>query len=290
MRETMLHAGGRATGATMSHLGRFLVALTVISLVAAMGVGPAAAAAPSNDHEAGAIEIGSLPFTHSMDTTGATADGPRFCSSRASVFYSLTPQSTSRVQVDLIGSEYDTTLGVYARAAGGEVRRVTCNDDRFGLASGVRFRAAEGVTYLLIVGQCCGARGSGGGQLVLTAAEVTDVELDYAVQVTGGTVDQATGLATLTGTVTCNERSAVYREVTLRQLRQGIFVARGSISFIAACSPGAPAEWSVEVDTDTGIAFGPGPALLRTWYEFAWDGWRDAIETAEVSDVTVTLQ
>jgi len=275
----------------MSRLRRCSVALTAMVLVAGIGVGAAAAAPPSNDTEAGAIEISSLPFTHSMDTSDATTDGPRFCTSRASVFYSFTPDATSRVQVDLIGSEYDTTLGVYTRTDAGEVQPVTCSDDRFGYAAGVRFRAQASVTYFLIVGQCCGNRGSGGGSLVLTAGVVTNVDLEYAIQVTGGTADPATGIATLTGTVTCNERSAVYREATLRQLRQGIFVARAYFYLSAVCTPDSPTQWSVEVDTETGIAFGPGPALMRTWYETGYDGWRDFVYRDDLpQDDTIVLQ
>lgn len=275
----------------MSRFRTGVVALTAMLLVAGMGVGAAAAAPPSNDTEAGAIEIGSPPFTHSMDTSDATTDGPRFCTTQASVFYSFTPDAAGRVQVDLIGSEYDTTLGVYTRTDAGKVQPVTCNDDRFGYASGVRFRAQTGVTYFLIVGRCCGHRGSGGGPLVLTAGLVTNVDLEYAIQLTSGTSDPATGLATLTGTVTCNERSTVYREANLRQLRQGIFLARGFFYISVVCTPGSPSQWSVEVDTKTGIAFGPGPAVIRTWYEFAYDGWRDAISPDELpSDESITLQ
>ena len=194
---------------------------------------------PANDTEGGAIEIGSLPFTHSMDTSGATADGPRFCESAAWCSTRSRPMPRA-VQVDLIGSEFDTTLGIYTYRDDGEVRFVTCNDDRFGLASGVRFRAVAGVTYFLMVGAY--DRGDG-GPLVLTAGNVSDTTLEYEVEVTGGTTDPATGLATVTGTVTCNERSAVYREATLRQVRQGIFVARGASSPSARRAyPDAPAS------------------------------------------------
>jgi hypothetical protein len=274
----------------MRRLGRCFVAVTVMVLASVMGLQTAVAGTPSNDSESGAIAIGSLPFTHSMDTSGATADGPRFCTSRASVFYSFTPDTTSRVQIDLIGSQYDTTLAVYTRT-GGEVQRVKCNDDRFDLAAGVRFRAQADVTYFLQVGACCGSRREGGGgPLVLTAAEVANIDLEYAIHVTGGTTDPATGLATLTGTVTCNERSNVYREATLRQLREGIFVARAYFYLSAVCTPDSPAEWSVEVDTETGIAFGQGPAVIRTWYEVGWDGWAPFLYPDDVPDATITLQ
>jgi hypothetical protein len=257
-------------------------------LVSVISAGTASAVGLPNDTESGAIEIGSLPFTHSMDTSGANANGPRICTTQASVFYRFRPDATSRVQVDLIGSGYTTTLGVYTRDAG-EVQQVACDRYRFGDAAGVRFRAQAGVTYFLMVGQCCGHRGSGGGPLVLTAGNVTNVALEFAFQVTGGTVDPATGIATLTGTITCNERSIAYREASLRQLRQGIFVASGYFAFSAVCTPDS-SEWSVEVDTGTGIAFGPGQALLRTWYEAGYDGWRDYTSTYDVPDADVTLQ
>jgi len=140
------------------------------------------------------------------------------------------------------------------------------------------------------VGQCCSDRGGGGGPLVLTADEVSDVELDHAIEVTGGTANPETGMATVSGTLTCNERSVAYREGTLRQIREGLFVARGYFSLFAVCTPGTPAEWSIEVDTDTGIAFGPGSAVMKSWYEGAFDGWRDGIYTEDVPDATITLE
>lgn len=105
---------------------------------------------PSNDQESGAIPIGALPFTTSQDTTEATASGPNFCPTRASVFYSFTPSVTERVQVDTIGSDYDTILGVYRRTNTCQVRAMRCDDDRFGLTSGVRFRAVAGKTYIVM--------------------------------------------------------------------------------------------------------------------------------------------
>jgi hypothetical protein len=263
----------------------------VVALITWNGVFAAAAAPPVNDTEAGAIEIGSLPFTHSMDTTEAGADGPRFCTNRASVFYSFSTDTRMRVQVDLVGSEYDTTLGVYTRTDAGKVQPITCNDDRFGLAASVRFRADVGVTYFLIVGQCCGTGPveDDGGPLVLRADRVSKVEVDGTLEFTGGTTDPDTGVATLFGTATCNELSVIQREGVLRQVREGLFLARGYFYVGAVCVPGAPAEWSVEVETDTGIIFGPGTAVLRSYYEFATDGYRDFVYTEDVPDVTVTL-
>jgi hypothetical protein len=278
--------------AAMRSIRRSLGVVAAVVLLAALSPTTALAAPPPNDSEAGAVEITALPFVDEADTSQATSGGPRVCTNVASVFYSFSPEESVRVQIDLIGSDYDTTLGVYRYTASGDRREVTCNDDRFGLDSGVRFRARAGTTYYVIVGRCCGFQrsgGPGGGSLVLTATEVVDADLEYNLDVTGGTVDAETGIATLTGTVTCSERSVGWREGTLRQVRQGIFVARGYLYLEAVCTPGAPAEWSAEIDTETGIAFGPGSASVVSSYQAATDGWRDNVFDEDVADETITL-
>lgn len=271
----------------MRRVGALIVATT--AFVVGLGATPAAAAPPPNDRQSGAIAIGALPFTTSQDTSEATAGGPRFCASRASVFYSFSPGVTQRVQIDTIGSDYDTVLAVYRRTSAGGVRIIACNDDRFGVASGARFRAVAGRTYFVMIGQCCSNVGGGGGELVLTATRVADVPLQFSFDVTGGSVDPATGLATVNGTLTCNERAFVFRDMSLRQFRDNFFVARGSFALEVGCIPGAAEQWSIEVDTETGVAFGPGPATVRTFFEFGTDGFRDFIDDVSVPDEQVTL-
>jgi hypothetical protein len=267
---------------------RGAAALLVVGLVGALGMPAAFAQAPANDTEGSAVEVGALPFTHTEDTSEATPDGPRFCTNNASVFFTYTPSSDTRVLVDTIGSDYDTVVSVYRRQASG-IRQVDCNDDRFGLASGLRFRAAAGVTYVIMVGQCCGSGRRGGGELTLTVTESSQAELAFSVDVdASGTADPMTGLATLTGTATCNERAIVYREGLLRQVRQGLFVARGFWSVEIGCLPGQTVAWSAEVDTETGIAFGSGPAVIRGSFTAATDGFRDFI-TATPDDLTIQL-
>jgi hypothetical protein len=262
------------------------VVLVTVALAAVTYAGPALAAPPSNDTEAGAVVIDAVPFTHSADTSEATPDGPGFCSNNASVFYRFTPTEDARVQIDLVGSDYDTTLGVYRRDAEGAVVPMKCNDDRFGLDSGVRFRARPGTTYYVIVGQCCGNGRTGGGRLELNVSEVIPLAIEMTVQVSEtGTVD--TGMATISGTVTCNQRSILYAEGTLRQLRgDDLYLARGWFWVEGGCMPGAPAAWSVEVDTETAIAFGAGSAALRMGSR-ASDGW-DSVPL-DRSDVTIQL-
>lgn len=260
----------------------------VFGLVIVAQAVPVWAAVPSNDTERGAVSIHAVPFTQTTDTTEATPGGPELCSNSASVFYRFTPAEDVRVQVDLLGSDYDTTLGVYSRDAQGRVEPLACNDDRVGDAAGVRLRAVADTTYYFMVGQCCRSGRSGGGQLVFTVTEVVTEPLHATFEVSDpGAVDPETGIATISGTVTCNKRSVIYMEGLLRQLREELFVARGYWWTYGQCTPDAPLGWSLEVDTDSGVAFGAGPATVRRWYMDAYAGWRDWFGESE--DVTVTI-
>jgi hypothetical protein len=273
------------------HAERSLFVMVLTVSVVIVPASAAFAAAPANDEESAATEIAQVPFAETIDTTNATASGPRFCTNNASVFYRFTPAADIHIQFDTIGSDYDTTLAIYTRNAAGKVVRNSrkCNDDRFNLDAGLRLRAKAGVTYFFQVGTCCGSGSDGGGQLAVSVTEVTDEPLEFTLDVTDpGTVDPATGIATISGTVTCNQRSIVGFEGVLRQLRQGMFVARGYASAFTVCTPGTTPTWTSEVDTDTGIAFGAGSALFRTWYTFGADGFGQYVEQ-EGTDTTIQL-
>lgn len=245
---------------------------------------PAFAEGPTNDRPRDAVEISSLPFSFEQDTAGASRTGPRFCSNTASVFFRYRAAETSRVQVDTYGSEYDTMLGVYTRSRG--VRELRCNDDRVGLDSAVRFRARAGTTYLIMVG----AYGRGpGGWLRLHAAEVSSEPLTATLEVdVDGTFDPVGGGAIVGGTTMCSSPVGVYLYGVLRQVRDGLYVARGSDEVMVYCSAYGPSVWTFELDTHTGYAFGPGRARFTYW-AYATDGFREGVQIAEREKVGVTL-
>jgi hypothetical protein len=275
----------------MHTVRRFTAVVVVVTIAGVINAGVAMAAPPTNDTEASAVVVDAVPFTHSMDTTEATPGGPRFCWNSASVFYRFTPTEDVRVQADLIGTEYDPTLGVYTRDVDGQVQAIGCNDDRFGLASGLRFRASAGTTYYFIVGQCCSNGRTGGGDLVFTLSHVVAERLTLSFELAGtGTVDAETGIATISGTVTCNKRAAIDVGGTLRQLREEIFLARGDWStYGEACTPGTPLELSFEVDTSTGVVFGSGEATARRFYLSGYDGWREGYYENDVVTSRISL-
>jgi hypothetical protein len=265
----------------------FLVVLAVSALVLVWA--PPAAAAPPNDSQSTAVEVPSIPFTYEQDTTGANGNGPRFCSNNTSVFFRFTSSDTARVQVDTIGSDYDTVLSIYTRDGG--VNPVRCNDDRFGLASGDRFRAHAGQTYYIMVAQCCGNGDSyGGGNLVLRVDAVPTAPLQATLEVSAtGTYDPVGGSATIGARLTCSTPAFVGLDGILRQVRSGLYLARGYASWYALCEPGTPVEWSIEVDSETSYAFGSGDARLTYWAG-ASDGFNQGIVLAEQRRVTISLQ
>lgn len=266
-----------------------LVLVPLLVLVGLLVPAQAASAAPPpNDLESAATKITTIPFTETIDTTEATADGPRLCRRsfrNASVFYRFRPTSDAYLQFDTFGSDYATTLAVYTRKAG-DVKLVRGGCERFTVAhwAAARVQARAGVKYVFMVG----SREGTGGQLTVNLGEVNEDPLEFSVEVTDpGTVDPATGMATISGTSTCSRASEVGFEGILRQLLEGMWVARGYLYASTPCLPTAPGAWSVEVDTDTGVAFAPGPALFRTFYEYGWDGWDYAEHDG--TDTTIEL-
>ncbi len=123
--------------------------------------------APSNDNCSNAKTVGNvtnLPF----DTTCATFDGPGLCMDSPNLWYRYTAASTGPVTVSLLGSQYDTKLGVYKGGAcyPSASDEVGCNDDFSGhLESQVTFQATAGQVYLIEVG---GYNADAVGQGVLT--------------------------------------------------------------------------------------------------------------------------
>jgi hypothetical protein len=117
--------------------------VALLSVVAVVGLPSSAQAgvAPANDLITDATVIGALPFTDSVDTTTANGDGPSRCfGNSGSVFYKLRPDTDMRLQVDTLGSDYDTVLTIL-RGRIGNLNLIECVDDSFNLQSVIRFRA-----------------------------------------------------------------------------------------------------------------------------------------------------
>jgi hypothetical protein len=122
-------------------------------------------AGPTNDNCSNAKAVGNvtnLPF----DTMCATADGPGICTDGPNLWYRYTASSNGPVTVSLLGSEFDTKLGIYKGSSCYPSEEVTCNDDFSGhLESQATFQATSGQVYLIEVG---GYNSDAAGQGVLS--------------------------------------------------------------------------------------------------------------------------
>jgi hypothetical protein len=169
--------------------------LVLAMLFLCLLVAPAGAVEPpANDDFDDATAITALPFNDAVDTREATEadDDPDCVGAGPTVWYALTLDEDSFVEVDTFGSDYDTTLSAYLGERG-DLDQIACNDDAGGsLQSRIRFAAAADTTVFIMVG----AFESGdGGALVLNAdhavgvdcaAEVIDEFEDAAVYLVEG--------------------------------------------------------------------------------------------------------
>ena len=84
--------------------------------------------------------------------------------------------------------------------------------------------------------------------------------------------------------MTCSTPAGVPIEGALRQVREGIFVARAWPWETLYCPAGGPTDWSIDVEN----AFGPGNARF-TYSALASDGFRQTVVFAAREKVVVTL-
>ena len=97
--------------------------------------------------------ITDLPFSASVQTGAATTSptDPAICigDNDSSVWYRLIPGESGRVQIDTIGSDYDTVLAVFAGEQG-DLRQLACDDDSYNSASVVEVTVEAGQSYYIL--------------------------------------------------------------------------------------------------------------------------------------------
>jgi hypothetical protein len=242
---------------------RWMVAPSATAFAIFATASAALAVQPSNDDIANATVVTAIPYTDALDTSEATSDptDPTDCYNNGSVWYVYTAEADMFVEVNTIGSNYDTTLGVYSGSPG-SLTLLGCNDDFYGLQSRVVVEVSTGTTYYVMAGFCCGNGEDGGGSLVLNVMEAPpplDIELTVDPL---GTFDQA-GNATITGSLSCNNISSGYVRVFLRQRHGRDFIDGSGITYFD-CSPPSSA-WSVTVTGD-GVFRGGQATLFSDAY------------------------
>jgi hypothetical protein len=179
---------------------RFAVAATTALMLVSVAA-PTAFAQPANDNFADATIVSSLPFSTSVDLSGATTepDEPLLCGAQQTVWYSFTPTSDAVVRAEATGSNFsDTNLSIY-RADGpglGNLTWLGCGS--FG--SPVVFDAQVGTTYYIQGGSFFGQGGTLGVHLEVVPPPPND-DFANAISYTGPFSDtqDITGATTQAG-------------------------------------------------------------------------------------------
>jgi hypothetical protein len=262
----------RAAGVGIS--GALLAALALPSTSAS------AAAPPDNDLIASATRVTSLPAVFTQDTTEATrsSDDGRSVQGH-SVWFRYRPTQTRRLRVTTIGSDYDTVLSLFEGPRDDRVL-VKADDDRVDVNAALQFKAVAGNRYWV----AASAYGSGsGGELRIAFHRPRPLEVTTTLH--GARSGGVSGRLLLDGEIESVRPAASYVWFEVSQ-RVGDNVARGYTE-VTAMSPGwGTAEWTARLDSDTGWAFQPGPAVVSWGFE-EFDGF--ASESGPTTTTTVTV-
>jgi hypothetical protein len=203
-------------------------------------------AIPANDDFDNAIAITALPFTSSLNTSEATtaADDPlddETCGFNSigghTVWYRFSPTQNLRINASTVGSDFDPNVFVYTGTRG-NLTRIACNF----LPGSLTFEALAGETYFLVVGP----NGEDpGGNLAFRV----DQSLEAGVTIDPvGTVNPRTGVATITGTVTCSQ--SAFFELGGEVQQRKVVASQGSLFASSDCD--GVTSWEGEVVGENG--------------------------------------
>lgn len=268
---------------------RLLAVLVCVSTVLGgiATAGPAAASAPpSNDTITGARVVPSLPFSNTVDTTGATT-GPADAQLNASnpactnpfsptlnktVWYKFTAGSAGGLGVDASASNYTVGVGI-ATGTPGALTVVAC-----GLGTAVT-PTVSGTTYWINASDLFA---NTGGTLHIKFL-VPPPPPTLNVTATGGTVDRS-GAATITFAYTCTNATTGDGFISLTQTVGRFSISGfGFFNDVANCD-GSPHIWSATVVATNG-KFSGGKAALDAGIEVC-----GALQCVSAPELTVTIQ
>lgn len=241
--------------------------ITAVALLLGVGItSPARAAVPSNDGLGSATSATGIGFSDSVNVSRATVGpgDPTNCSNSASVWYTYTPSTTETINVNTIGSTYETRLGVYTGTRGA-LTKVACRAFDYQRWAALDLQVEAGTKYWFMVGVCCrnGRDGQDFGRLLqLQFHMAAPPSIDGLAAADSGVVDRTDGEAHVTASFRCDFVAGRARvEAVLRQRIGETFVARGSVFQRTACGT-SPSDHPFTFTPRGDIAFGAGPATV----------------------------
>lgn len=254
----------------MNRMHRLCVTTAVALTLTAGVTGPAQAAAPSNDGPGRATVATGVGYNDAVNVSQATSGrrDPTDCANNASVWYTYTPLATERINVNTVGSNYDTVIGVYTGAPGA-FTKVACVNWGLTRQAALDLEVQEGKTYYFMVAVCCGTGRDGQDYerqpLLLEFHLMAPLRIDQLAAADTGVVDRADGEAHVTVSRQCShDASRGWLEASLRQRVGGTFVAK-SFSYRRATCATSPSDSALTFQPQGDVAFDEGPATVRVY-------------------------
>lgn len=231
----------------------------IVAALALLGVhgGVALAGAPANDDVANAVDVPSLPFTHSVDITEATpAPEDLQCGTLPgdhTVWYRFTPSSDARIGIHIDSEVQELSMSIFAGSPGSLIM-LYCSYS-YDNALDVH----TGTTYYVQLATCCGAAG---GPVTITMQEVQGLTTELRV-VPSGQIG-GTGLVEIRGRVRCDRQTPAGSQLVVQgTLTQGDTDGwLVPVHFSNGCSEHWM-SWSTTVQLLSGSGFEAGKAALR---------------------------
>lgn len=214
---------------------------------------------PANDDFASPQLVPSNTARYTADVVNATSapDDPWCFGNAQSVWYAFTPPSTMRLEANTLGSNYDTSLGVYSGARGA-LTELACNDDAANsLQSRVRFEARAGTTYYFMASSRYYPVSPANLTFNLLPAPPPFSFSPAVAQF--GSVTPSTGAVTVSGSVQCSQPAYVSISGQLKQKR-GRTAVTGYWSAFVPCNGVTP--WSATVQSQTQLFKGRSALLF----------------------------
>jgi hypothetical protein len=225
---------------------------TLTGLVLSAGAA-LAAPPPSNDLGSGATVIAALPYTASLDTSGATTDADDVqantnCgapATAASVWYSYTATADGFLVADVSASSYSAGV-IVGEGSPGALTFISCGP------GGTGFPVTAGHTYTILAFDDQTDGSGNGGTLEITVDVAPPPPTIEAAVNPVAQFDSQSGGAYVSGTVTCDEGADfAYVDLQLTQ-RVGRLLIRGYGSAEVSCT-GQTEPWSTLVFGDNGL-------------------------------------
>jgi Family of unknown function (DUF6299) len=219
-------------------------------------------AAPTNDDFDDAVIITALPFTHTVNTSLATAAGDDpssdFCTQtpERTVWYRFTAPNDGSFNVSTVRSDYDTGIAIFTGTRG-DLTVIECD----GLPGSRTFQAHAGETYFIMIGASMNETEA---NLVLHMRP----SIEVGITIDGlGRVDPSTGVVTISGTVTCSTPAFFELGGAIQQRKP--FASQGFLDASGNCDGVTP--WEGEVQAESG-RFVPGTAQVSAGALFTANG------------------